>query len=575
MGLWAPPSGIWAQNGDNVYPAKTDSNPDIFLGIGTTTPEFKLSLDSNGSILAMGSVGSGIILNDFDLTPNLSRLIWYPRKAAFRAGLVEGTEWDDVNIGTYSMALGLGTVASVEGSTVGGGRYNTASGLYATVSGGSWNTASGNYSMITGGQENTAGGLYTAVSGMWNIAGGDYATIGGGWCNFTVAGIGATVAGGEHNNEASFNSCTPTTTVGNYSTVSGGRYHQANGDYSSIGGGYGNIAFGAYATVGGGHENEADANYATIGGGTTNGAHANYATIGGGYWNTVYGAYATIAGGKSGYASGSYSTVSGGRWNDVQSEGSFVTGGESNSVSCDGVTGFESAISGGKANIVNGDYSWASGRNIKIASASDQTFAWGYSTVPVSFDASPDTFLIYSGRVGIRDTTPAALLEINAEQPSDEALALTSTSSSTRGDVMVISTTGKIGIGEPYPAHPLHFGPQANGAHLSNTGTWDVLSSAGLKENLVPLNPSEAQAAFQDLQPVVYNYKINKKEQHAGFIAEDVPDLVASQDRKGLSPMDLIAVLTAVVKDQQDEIEQQDKILAEMTADVEALKNKF
>jgi hypothetical protein len=54
-----------------------------------------------------------------------------------------------------------------------------------------------------------------------------------------------------------------------------------------------------------------------------------------------------------------------------------------------------------------------------------------------------------------------------------------------------------------------------------------------------------------------------------------VADLVASEVRKGLSPMDLIAVLTAVVKDQQDEIEQQDKILAEMTADVEALKNKF
>lgn len=575
VGVWAPPSGIWAQNGNDVFPAKTMSNPDIFVGIGTTTPEFKLTLDNDGGIVAMGTVGQGAVLADFDLTPNMSRLIWYPRKAAFRAGLVAGTEWNDINIGNYSMAFGLGTVASAEGSTVGGGRYNTADGLYATVSGGSWNAASGNYSMITGGQQNTAGGLYTTVSGIQNIAGGDYATIGGGWCNFTASATGATVAGGEHNNEASVDSCTPTAVVGNYSTVSGGRYHQATGNYSSIGGGYQNIASGAYSTIGGGNQNEADADYATIGGGTSNGAHGSYATVGGGYWNAAYGASATISGGKASSANGGYAAVGGGRWQEAAGGFAFITGGESNQVGCGCGPGYASGISGGNTNIVNGDYSWAGGRNIKIGGGSDQTFAWGYSTVPVEFDASPDTFLIYSGRVGILDTTPAALLEINSEQPSDDALALTSASSGSAGDIMVINNTGKIGIGDPTPAHPLHFGPQANGAHLSNAGTWNVLSSAGLKENLVPLDLPEAQAAFQDLKPVVYNYKINKNEQHAGFIAEDVPDLVASQDRKGLSPLDFIAVLTAVVKDQQGEIEQQDKILAEMTADVEALKTKF
>ena len=41
-----------------------------------------------------------------------------------------------------------------------------------------------------------------------------------------------------------------------------------------------------------------------------------------------------------------------------------------------------------------------------------------------------------------------------------------------------------------------------------------------------------------------------------GFIAEDVPDMVATQDRKGINPMDLIAVLTKVVQQQQKEIEE-------------------
>jgi len=38
-----------------------------------------------------------------------------------------------------------------------------------------------------------------------------------------------------------------------------------------------------------------------------------------------------------------------------------------------------------------------------------------------------------------------------------------------------------------------------------------------------------------------------------GFIAEDVPDLVATEDRKG---MDVVAVLTKVVQDQQKTIEE-------------------
>jgi hypothetical protein len=41
-------------------------------------------------------------------------------------------------------------------------------------------------------------------------------------------------------------------------------------------------------------------------------------------------------------------------------------------------------------------------------------------------------------------------------------------------------------------------------------------------------------------------------ELHLGFIPEDVPELVASSDRKGMSPMDVVAVLTRVVKEQQE-----------------------
>jgi len=56
-----------------------------------------------------------------------------------------------------------------------------------------------------------------------------------------------------------------------------------------------------------------------------------------------------------------------------------------------------------------------------------------------------------------------------------------------------------------------------------------------------------------------------------GFIAEDVPDLVATKDRKALSPMDIVAVLTRVVQEQQKTVEAQQGSIAELAAKLEAL----
>jgi len=57
------------------------------------------------------------------------------------------------------------------------------------------------------------------------------------------------------------------------------------------------------------------------------------------------------------------------------------------------------------------------------------------------------------------------------------------------------------------------------------------------------------------LEPVHFNYKNDQSESYVGFIAEDVPDLVATNDRDGLSSMDIVAVLTRVVQEQQKKIE--------------------
>jgi hypothetical protein len=98
------------------------------------------------------------------------------------------------------------------------------------------------------------------------------------------------------------------------------------------------------------------------------------------------------------------------------------------------------------------------------------------------------------------------------------------------------------------------------------TGTLTQASSIALKENVSELSGQEALAALQGLQAVKYTYKADaKKEQHLGFIAEDVPDLVASSARDRLSLMDFIAVLTKAVQEQQSTI-------ADLAAEVNTLK---
>jgi len=96
-------------------------------------------------------------------------------------------------------------------------------------------------------------------------------------------------------------------------------------------------------------------------------------------------------------------------------------------------------------------------------------------------------------------------------------------------------------------------------------GVWTNASSREYKENIRELTVEEAMTALDELNPTRFNYKVDKEEEHVGFIAEDVPELVANKDRNGLSPMDIVAVLTKVVQEQQI-------ILAKLQNEVNDLK---
>jgi hypothetical protein len=105
-----------------------------------------------------------------------------------------------------------------------------------------------------------------------------------------------------------------------------------------------------------------------------------------------------------------------------------------------------------------------------------------------------------------------------------------------------------LGSGDGTPLHVL--------GNISCTGSVTEGSSRALKRDISSITAAEAKAALEGLQPVTYYYKADAtRDQHAGFIAEDVPDLLATPDRKSLSAMDIVAILTKVVQEQQEEID--------------------
>ncbi|MGI9232919.1 MAG: SH3 domain-containing protein [Woeseiaceae bacterium] len=178
-------------------------------------------------------------------------------------------------------------------------------------------------------------------------------------------------------------------------------------------------------------------------------------------------------------------------------------------------------------------------------------------------------------QIGIGTTEPKQRLEVNGsiqihEQNSSVAGLMITQSSGETGYVMhnrastltigagsldriTIDRLGNVGIGLSDPGHPLEM---ASRAHVTAGGVWTNSSSRDKKENIASLSAERAIAALSELEPVLFNYRNEQQEDYVGFIAEDVPDLVASRDRQTLSAMDIVAVLTKVVQAQQQKIEE-------------------
>ncbi len=147
------------------------------VGIGTLTPVARLHVtDSSVLFSAIGDVPATPGLTPLQGTGR--RMMWYPDKAAFRAGYVNGARWDKDNIGLYSFSTGVSTTASGDLSAS-MGYFTTASG-YASTSMGFVSTASGQtstsmgYNTTASGQASTSMGYYTKAKSEFSLAIGLY-----------------------------------------------------------------------------------------------------------------------------------------------------------------------------------------------------------------------------------------------------------------------------------------------------------------------------------------------------------------------------------------------------------------
>lgn len=180
IGEWGTMGGVWTQSGDDLFP-NDYSNPDLYVGIGTNTPQYKLHIIDDGSIYATGLQTSGPAMGQ----PSV--FLWWPQKGALRVGRDPNGLWNDpANFGEDgTVAIGVDVRATGE-TAAAFGWATTASGTNSMAIGSA--TTASQYSAFAGGEDSTA-------SGDRSFAFGANATASGAW-SFSVGQN--TIASGMH-----------------------------------------------------------------------------------------------------------------------------------------------------------------------------------------------------------------------------------------------------------------------------------------------------------------------------------------------------------------------------------------
>lgn len=190
------------------------------LGRNIIADDGAVKISGEDGFQVIGTYGSG----DHVLTGAGTRMFFNPKKAAFRVGYVDGTQWNKDSIGIYSFAAGYNTKAKGPYS-FSMGTNNLAKASYSAAFGD--NCISELEGCFTSGSYSTASGFSSVAMGYQNKASG-YSSVALGFLN--EANEYASTAIGKYNNangDAAFASGYSTEANGG-SSLSAGFHTQAN-----------------------------------------------------------------------------------------------------------------------------------------------------------------------------------------------------------------------------------------------------------------------------------------------------------------------------------------------------------
>ncbi len=167
-------SGPWTDSAGNKGTFAFGGNAS-----GSPRPLPSSGLQADGGFVAGGVLNAGAI----PASGAGTRMMWFPKRAAFRAGSVGDASWDEANVGRYSAAFGQNTSAAGE-SAVAFGFQTIASGTKSLAAGhgtqaiASQSVAFGTLSRAAG-NESLALGSHSVADGQASVAGGFESLAGG------------------------------------------------------------------------------------------------------------------------------------------------------------------------------------------------------------------------------------------------------------------------------------------------------------------------------------------------------------------------------------------------------------
>jgi len=170
----------------------------------------------------------------------------------------------------------------------------------------------------------------------------------------------------------------------------------------------------------------------------------------------------------------------------------------------------------------------------------------------------------------IDNTSAYAGLQLN----DNEDFTIRTYNSGWNDDLILEHTTGHFGFGNGMtdPQHLIHL----NGGAYSDGTSWVDGSIRAHRSDISRLTLNQASDALAGLDPVTFrNIADESGELHVGFNAEDVPELVATKDRKGINALEIVAVLTKLAQDQQERMARQEAEIAAQQERIDHLEERL